>query len=145
MKPALAFVLCCALAAVALPAEAGGLVSVQQSNGSVQKYAQVRIRWTGWTLWLRSADHKGVLQITTGACSYAGLLLRCLPYSMTLHQDGTKRPIGIAHGTIYLNLSGGASALPYSSHTLASHALLGSIATQHGTFVTITGTLDEVH
>lgn len=145
MKPAAAFALCCALTGVAAPhARADGLVRVQQIDGSTQSYRQTRIRWTGWTLWLRSADNKGVLQITTGACSYAGELLRCLPYRMMLQQNGTKRPIGIARGTIYMNLSNVTRSLPYSSRALGAHALLGSIMTQRGTYVTVSGTLDEV-
>ncbi|HTU69118.1 MAG TPA: hypothetical protein VMF11_02265 [Candidatus Baltobacteraceae bacterium] len=145
-KTASALLLCAAFAGVAFasPAYANGVVRVQQSDGSVRDYPQVRMAWTGQTLWLHSADGKGVLQITTGACSYAGSVLRCLPYSITLHQSGKKHPIAIANGTVYINLSGKTGHVPYSSRPIGPHGLMVAIKTQHGTFITVRGHLDEV-
>lgn len=131
-------------AALGLPARANGVVRVQQSDGSVREYPQTAMRWTGQTLWLHSADGKGVLEITTAACSDSGNLVRCLPYAIVLHQNGTKRPISVANGTIYMNLSGEAHHVPYSSQLLGSHHLLVAIRTQHGTYITVRGNVDEV-
>jgi hypothetical protein len=102
------------------------------------------MRWTGQTLWLHSADGKGVLEITTAACSDAGGLVRCLPYAITLHQSGAKHPIAVARGTIYMNFSGEPQSVPYSSESLASHHLLVAIRTQRGTYITVRGNVDEV-
>jgi hypothetical protein len=125
-------------------ARANGLVRVQQSDGSVREYPQTAMRWNGQTLWLHSADGKGVLEITTAACSDANNLVRCLPYAITLHQSGGKRPIAVARGTIYMNFSGGARHVPYSSQLLGAHDLLVAIRTQHGTYITVRGNVDEV-
>jgi len=146
MKPALVFSLALTTLAAGLgrPADANGMLRVQQSNGAARDYPQVRIRWTGQTLWLHSADGKGVLEIRTGACSFAQSLMRCLPASMALHQNGKIRPIGIRRGTIYLNLSDTTEPLPYSSRRLAAHSLMGALTTQRGTSITVTGNLDEV-
>ncbi|MGD0967014.1 MAG: hypothetical protein ABR949_01905 [Candidatus Aquilonibacter sp.] len=123
---------------------ANGVVRVQQSDGSVHQYPQTAMRWTGQTLWLHSADGKGVLEITTAACSDAGGLVRCLPYAITLHQSGAKHPIAVARGTIYMNFSGEPQSVPYSSESLASHHLLVAIRTQRGTYITVRGNVDEV-
>jgi hypothetical protein len=134
------------LASLALgsPAWANGVVRVQQTDGSVRQYPQTAMRWNGQTLWLHSADGKGVLEITTAACSDADNLVRCLPYAITLHQSGAKRPIAVEHGTIYMNFSSEAHRVPYSSELLGAHHLLVAVRTQHGTYITVRGNVDEV-
>jgi hypothetical protein len=134
----------CMLAIATGTARANGVVRVQQSDGSVREYPQTAMRWTGQTLWLHSADGKGILEITTAACSDTGNLVRCLPYSMTLHQSGAKRPIAVANGTIYMNFSVAAHHVPYSSELLKAHHLLVALRTQHGTYITVRGDVDEV-
>lgn len=67
------------LVAIGAPASAQGITRVQQSDGSVQVYRDVRMRLNGKTLWITSADRRGALEIANGACSFAGELERCLP------------------------------------------------------------------
>jgi hypothetical protein len=85
-----------------------------------------------------------VLKIVTGACSFVGGIQRCLPYAVSLIQDGKTRQISILHGTVYLNLSNAAEHLPLSSEELAPQTMLALWRTVHGTYVTIKGKLDEV-
>lgn len=125
-------------------ASANGVTLVQQADGSTQTYVDVYIRMVGQTLWLRTADKKGVLKIVTGACSFTGAIERCLPYAVTLIQDGKTRQIAILHGTVFLNLSNGAQRLPLSSEELAPRTILALWRTVRGTYVTIKGELDEV-
>jgi len=141
---ALAAILCACASISAGAARADGVVRVQQKDGSAREYPQTAMRWTGQTLWLHSADGKGVLEITTAACSYVGSLVRCLPYAITLHQESAKRPIAVQRGTIYMNFSGEAHHVPYSSQMLAAHHLLVAIRTQQGTYITVRGNVDEV-
>src|ERR1700729_1932796 len=140
-----AFAIFAALAmATGSPAGANGVTLVQQADGSVQTYVDVYIRMAGQTLWGRSADKKGVLKIVTGACSFTGAVERCLPYAVTLTQDGNARQIAILHGTVFLNLSNSAQNLPLSSEELAPRTILALWRTVRGTYVTIKGKLDEV-
>jgi hypothetical protein len=132
-----------AFAAVAA-ASAKGVTLVQQADGSVRTYIDVNIRLSGQTLWLRSADRKGILKIGNGACSFMGAIQRCLPYSVALIQDGKTRQIAIIHGTVFLNLSNTAQHLPLSSEELAPRTILALWRTVRGTYVTIKGRLDEV-
>lgn len=125
-------------------ASAKGVTLVQQADGSVRTYVDVTIRMVGQTLWLRSADEKGVLKIVTGACSFTGAIERCLPYAVTLIQNGKSRRIAILHGTVFVNLSSGAQRMPLSSQELAPRTILALWHTVRGTYVTIKGTLDEV-
>jgi hypothetical protein len=125
-------------------ASAKGVTLVQQEDGSVQTYVDVNVRMAGQTLWLQSADRKGVLEIVNGACSFVGEIQRCLPYAVTLTQDGKSHTIAIAHGTIFLNLSKTAQHLPLSSEELAPRTVLALLRTQRGTFVTVKAHLDEV-
>jgi len=125
-------------------ASAKGVTLVQQADGSVHTYIDVNIRLSGQTLWLRSADRKGVLKIGNGACSFIGAIQRCLPYAVALIQDGKTRQIAILHGTVFLNLSNAAQHLPRSSEELAPRTILALWRTVRGTYVTIKGTIDEV-
>jgi hypothetical protein len=139
---------CALLAAFAIAtvsaASAKGVTLIQQADGSVRTYTDVNIRLSGQTLWLRSADRKGVLKIVTGACSFVGGIQRCLPYAVALIQDGKTSQISISHGTVYLNLSNTSQQLPLSSEELAPQTMLALWRTVHGTYVTIKGKLDEV-
>jgi hypothetical protein len=141
----LAYAIYAALAiATTSTANAKGVTLVQQADGSVQTYVDVNIRMVGQTLWLRTADKKGVLKIVNGACSFTGAIERCLPYAVTLIQNGVSRKIAILHGTVFVNLSNGAQNMPLSSQELAPHTILALWRTVRGTYVTIKGTLDEV-
>jgi len=126
------------------PASAKGVTLIERADGSVHTYVDVNIRLSGQTLWLRSADRKGVLKIVNGACSFMGAVQRCLPYAVALIQDGKTRQIAISHGTVFLNLSNAAQRLTNSSEELAPRTILALWRTVRGTYVTIKGKLDEV-
>ncbi len=132
------------IVAIATQASAQGVTRIQQSDGSVQLYHDVRMSLKGETLWIRTADHEGVLEIVNGACSFTGDLQRCLPSAVTLHQSGRTHSITIDRGTVYLNLTDTAQRLHYSSRMLPPHNVLVEMHTIHGTFVSVQGTLDEV-
>ncbi len=133
-----------ALAVTAGAASAAGVAHIRQSDGSDQRYDQVTIRLVGDTLWLRSADGRGALEIADGACSFTGALERCLPVSATLHQHGATHAIALRRGTVYLNLTDASVTLRHSSRQLAPHNVLVLIDTERGTLVSVTGTLDGV-
>ncbi len=140
-----AHALCAALAIATIStASAKGVTLVQQADGSVQTYVDVNIRMVGQTLWLQTADRKGVLKIVNGACSFTGAIERCLPYAVTLIQNGKNRRIAILHGTVFVNLSNNAERMPLSSQELAPRTILALWHTVRGTYVTIKGSLDEV-
>ena len=126
------------------PASAKGATLIERADGSVHTYVDVNIRLSGQTLWLRSADRKGVLKIVNGACSFMGAVQRCLPYAVALIQDGKTRQIAISHGTVFLNLSNTAQRMTNSSEQLAPRTILALWRTVRGTYVTIKGKLDEV-
>ena len=133
-----------ALALLPVAARADGVMRVQQSDGAVHVYHNLKIRLAGNTLWIHSGDRKGVLEVASGACSFVRDLQRCLPYATTLRQHGTTRSIVLREGTVYLNLTSDVHHLPHSSQQLAPHALVLFLHTMHGTYVSVNGTLDEV-
>jgi len=136
-----------ALAALALiggAANAEGVTRIQQSDGSTHEYRHVNIRLAGQTLWLRSGDHRGVLEVASGACSFKGEIQRCLPYMTTLRQHGKTHQIALEHGTVYLNLTDAVHQLPHSSEQLGPHEVLVLLHTMRGTSVSVKGTLDTV-
>jgi hypothetical protein len=139
---------CVIFAALALAtistASAKGVTLVQQADGSVKTYVDVNIRMVGQTLWIQTADKKGVLKIVNGACSFTRAIERCLPYAVTLIQDGKSRQIAILHGTVFLNLTNTAQRMSLSSDELAPRTILALWHTVRGTYVTIKGKLDEV-
>jgi hypothetical protein len=123
---------------------AEGVTRVQQSDGSIQIYRHVNMQLAGQTLWLRSADRKGVLEVASGACSFAGRIQRCLPFMTMLHQHGKTHQIALEHGTVYMNLTDAAYHLPHSSERLGPREVLVLLHTMHGTYVSVKGTLDKV-
>jgi hypothetical protein len=127
------------------PAGAQGVTLVRQIDGSVQQYQDVRMSLKGATLWIVSADHKGALEIVNGACSFAGELQRCFPYTVVLHQHGRTHSITVDRGTVYLNLTAVAQRLHHSSRMLAPRNVLIAFHTSHGTNVSVQGRLDEVN
>ena len=130
--------------ATGVRADANGVTRIQQSDGTVQVYNDARLTLVGKTLKIRSADHRGVLEVVNGACSFVGELQRCLTDTVTLHQHGTVHNIAVDHGTVYLNLSGAAQPLPHSGEQLAPQNVLVAFRTARGTFVSVRGSLDEV-
>ncbi len=132
------------LAATVSAANASGVTLIQQADGSARTYLDVNIRMSGHTLWLRSADRHGTLKIVNGACSFTGAIQRCLPYEVTLHQDGKSHQIQISHGTVFVNLSSSGQHLPGSSEELAPRTVVILLHTQHGTYITAKGQIDEV-
>ena len=127
--------------AVMCLADAKGLVRVQQSNGSVQLYPESTVVAGGKTLKITTANKKGTIIITDAACSFVDQLMRCLPYALVLKQNGTF-PIAIRSGTIYFNTTNQPLTLKYSSTQVPPNGVLGILQTVHGTYVTITGSLD---
>ncbi len=125
-------------------ASATGVTLIQQADGSVRTYLDVTVRLAGETLTLQSADKRGVLKVVNGACSFMGAIEHCLPYAVTLTQDGKTRQIAILHGTVYLNLTHASQRMPASSEELAPRTVLALWRTVRGTYVTIKGTIDEV-
>lgn len=125
------------------PGEALGVTRVQQSDGTVQTYRDVRIRLNGTTLRLTSPDRKGVLVISSGACS-AGDVERCLPSSVTLRQFGKTHNIAITHGTVFLNLTSAMQHLPHSSQQVPPHGVVIFVHTAHDTYIATHGRLDDI-
>ena len=125
-------------------AQATGTVRVQQSDGSVRVYDDVVIRVTHNTLRVWSHDRKGVLVIDRAACSYVGELERCLPADFKLVQRGQTKTIPLVNGLVYVNLTGRPQQLTYSSTQLAPHAIMLSLQTKRGTYVSLRGHIDEI-
>jgi hypothetical protein len=131
--------------AVPVCADAKGTVRVQQSNGSVEMYKDVTIKLVrNKAIYVTTADHKGTLIIDQAACSYVGEIRRCLPYSAKLEQDGKTRPLDFKDGTIYGNLTDKMLTLPLSSQQVPPKGIVMLFKTRIGTFVSVTGTMDEV-
>jgi len=139
--------LACSLAPVAGAgvADAKGTARVQQHDGSVQVYPDVTIRLIRRkSLTLTTADGQGTLTIDKGACSYVGDIQRCLPYHVTLTQGGATHTLDFDRGTVYANLTDQKQQLPLSSTQLPPRGLLMALITERGTYITLTGKIDEV-
>ncbi|MBV8602232.1 MAG: hypothetical protein JO359_11775 [Candidatus Eremiobacteraeota bacterium] len=129
---------------VVVPVAAGakGTMRVQQADGSVQTYEDEAIKAGNKRLLITTADGKGTLLIERAACTMANKMLRCLPYSMTLQQNGKTRALDFQQGTVYINQTETKQHLPLSSTEVPPNGILMGISTKIGTFVSMTGTLD---
>jgi hypothetical protein len=128
--------------AMALPAGAAGTARIQQSDGSVKAYTNVRIVVENGSMALTSSDGKGTIYIGHAACTKTGELIRCLPYEATLDQHGQATRIALKSGTVWLNPTESPQPLSHSSTQLPPHGVMLSMQTKSGTFVSLTGTAD---
>ncbi len=127
-----------------LAARAEGTARIQQADGTVNVYQDVKIQIVHNTLAMTTADGKGTLMIYRAACAYQGDIYVCLPTGATLVQGGSVNPINIVRGTVYANLTDEMHQLSLSTMQMAAHSIMMAIKTKRGTYVTLSGTIDKV-
>jgi len=132
------------LAVACLPAGASGTARIQQRDGSLKTYTNVRISIDQQSMTLTSSDGKGTIYIGKAACSKVGELVRCFPYDATLDQGGKMTHIALQSGTVWANPTTTKLQLPQSSTQLPPHGVMLSMRTKAGTYVSLTGTADEI-
>ena len=132
------------LAVTVAPAGATGTARIQQRDGSVKTYTNVRISIDAQSMTLTSSDGKGTLYIGKAACTKVGELVRCFPYDATLDQDGKRTHVVLQSGTVWANPTSAKLALPSSSTQLPPRGVMLSMRTKAGTYLSLTGTVDEV-
>ena len=127
------------------PAIATGMARIQQPDGTVKTYANVRITVLDDSMAITSADGKGTVVFGKAACTKIGELVKCLPYDATLFQNGQRAHIYLQSGTVWLNPSTAAKTLSYSTTQIPPHGVMLAVRTKKGTYVTLTGVVDEVN
>jgi len=133
-----------AAAAPSVPAQATGTVHILQRDGSTRTYTHVRIFIRNESMAITSSDGQGTLVLGKAACTKVGDLLECLPYDATLFQNGTQFHIALQSGTVWLNPGKTEQRLTHSWTELPPRGVMLAIRTKRGTYVTMTGTVDEV-
>ncbi|HVR45428.1 MAG TPA: hypothetical protein VMT95_02115 [Candidatus Binatia bacterium] len=142
--PLAALAVTVAVAAPFGPAGATGTARVVQRDGSQKTYTNVRISIKNGSMAITSADGQGTIVLGDAACTKVGELLECLPYDATLLQYGRKTHISLQSGTVWLNPSKTRQPLSHSSTQLPPRGVLLAVRTKKGTYVTLTGVVDEV-
>jgi hypothetical protein len=125
-------------------ANATGTAHIQQRDGSSKTYTNVRIAIRNESMALTSSDGKGTFVLGKAACTKIGALIQCLPYDATLLQSGRSMHIALKSGTVWLNPSSTMQQLSHSSTQLPPRGVLLSVETKRGTYVTLTGVVDEM-
>lgn len=138
------FVSLAALVLLPDPARATGTVRILQNDGSTKTYTRVRIAIRDQSMAITSADGEGTLVLGKAACTKVDELVECLPYDATLFQNGMRTHIALQSGTVWLNPSKTDQRLTHSSTQLPPRGVMLAIRTRRGTYVTMTGIVDEV-
>lgn len=125
-------------------AYATGTALVQQRDGSEKTYTNVRISIRNESMAITSSDGQGTIVLGKAACTKVRELVECLPYDATLLQNGQSTHIALQSGTVWLNPSETAQELSHSSTQLPPRGVLLAVRTKKGTYVTLTGVVDEV-
>ena len=94
---------------------------------------------------ITTSDGQGTVVLGKAACTKVGELVKCLPWDATLFQNGSRVRIPLESGTVWLNPTGTAQLLSNSSTQLPPRGVSLAVQTKRGTYVTLTGTIDEVH
>jgi len=124
---------------------ATGTVVIAQRDGSTKTYSDVRIIIWSESMAVTSSDGRGTVVFGKASCTKVGELVKCLPWDATLFQNGTKLHVALQSGTVWLNPSNDYQSLNDSSEKIAPHGVLLAVRTKRGTYVTLTGIVDEVH
>ncbi len=125
-------------------ASATGTARILQRDGTQKTYTNVRIAVRDQAMWITSSDGQGTLVFGKAACTKMDALLECLPYDATLYQNGQKRRIPLETGTVWINPTKAKLLLAHSSTHVPPHGVLLAVETKAGTYVTLTGVIDEV-
>jgi hypothetical protein len=142
--PITILILTALLASLCGPAYTMGTASIQQRDGSTKTYSHVRIVVLNESMAITSSDGQGTLVLGKAACTKIGELLRCLPYDATLLQNGETTHIPLRSGTVWLNPTQTNQQLTYSSTQLPPRGVLLAVQTKAGTYVSLTGIVDEI-
>lgn len=129
--------------ACAIPAQAKGVARIAESDGTVRDYPVSLEVIDHRAVRIVSADGRDTLSVSKAACSYQGELERCLPFRIVLDRAGKRHPIDFRHGTEYLNRTDSEQQLPLSSRHVPPHGIVLLLLTAHGTYITVSGTIDE--
>jgi hypothetical protein len=133
-----------ALASPSGPARATGTVRILQNDGSTKTYKNVRIAIQNGSMSITSADGQGTLVLGKAACTKVDELIECLPYDATLFQNGMRTHIALQSGTVWVNLSRTEQRMTHSWTELPPRGVMLAFHTRKGTYVTMTGIVDEV-
>jgi len=118
-------------------------MTVQKASGKTEKYSVGIQRVKGVSLSIVSPNGKDKLIIDKAACSYVGELQRCLVSHVSLEKDGQTKPLDLAQGTVYVNLTATKQQMPLSSQQLPPNGVLIALKTHIGTYITVDGVIDE--
>lgn len=134
-------------ALVLAPAFAGatGTARIQHPDGSVSTYSNVRIIIWNESMAITSSDGQGTVVIGKASCTKVGELVECLPWDATLFQNGEKLRIPLKSGTVWLNPTQTSQQLSHSSTQVPPRGVLLAVETRRGSYLTLTGIVDEVH
>jgi hypothetical protein len=144
MKVLSLFLAAAIVGVVAQAADAAGTALVQQRDGSIKIYRDVYIQIRNEELSLTTADGVGTLVIGKAACMKVGVLVKCLPYDATLYQNGWKDRVKLVSGTAWFNPTASMQPLSHSSAHIPPHGVLLSVTSKAGTYVSLTGIVDEM-
>lgn len=133
-----------AVAAAPSPAPATGTAVIQSPDGTHKSYSGVHIAVYNESMAMTSSDGAGTVVLGKASCTKIGELVRCLTWDATLFQNGQKVHIPLKSGTVWLNPSDSAQQLSHSSTELPPNGVLLAVQTKRGTYVTLSGTADEV-
>lgn len=141
---AAALFLCGLFAVPSAPAQARATVVIRQKDGKSTTYTNVLVRIKNQAMALVSADGQGRFVLGKAACTLVGALLRCFAYDATLEQYGQSRHIPLKNGTVWFNPTTTAQNMPNSSNKIKPHGVVLSFLTEKDTFVSGSGTVDEL-
>ena len=126
-------------------ARATGTVVIAMRDGSSRTYDGVHVAIWNESMAVTSGDGQGTVVFGKASCTKVGELVKCLPWDATLFQNGSKLHVALASGTVWLNPTAAYQPIGNSSAHLPPHGVLLAVKTKRGTYVTLTGTVDEVH
>jgi hypothetical protein len=131
-------------AVAAAPASATGTAWIQHPDGTTSTYTNVRIVIWNESMAITSSDGRGTVVLGKASCTMIGELVRCLPWDATLFQNGRRVHIPLESGTVWLNPTHTNQRLSHSSTQVPPRGVLLAVETRRGTYVTLTGVVDEV-
>lgn len=131
-------------ALLATPTLAVGQFSVEDSEGAVDIYSNIRITHTADTLYLKASDSETTLVINKKDCKMEKAIQVCSTGDVSINTYGVDESLDIDQILVFINTTKERQAIEGSKVVLSPNTVLVEILTKKGTYINGMGQIDSM-
>lgn len=131
-------------ALLATPVLAVGQITVEDAEGEVDIYSNVKITHTADTLYLKASDSETTLVINKKDCTMEKAIQVCSMGNVTVSSYGVDESLEVAQMFVFINPTKERQVLEGSKVVLSPSTVLIEILTTKGTYINGMGKIDSM-